>query len=54
MTKDKINELDGIEPFPHSLYSPDLVPSDYYLFRTMTHFLIGRQFKDVEDVKFGV
>ena len=48
---DEIKELDGIELLPHPIYSPDLEPSDYYLFRYMVHFLRGRQFKDVEDVK---
>jgi len=50
----KIKELDGIKPLPHLPYSPDLAPSDYYLFVYMAHFLRGRQFKDVEDVKIGV
>jgi [histone H3]-lysine36 N-dimethyltransferase SETMAR len=54
MTMDKIKNLDGIEILPHPPYSPDLAPSDYYLFRSMAHFLRGRQFKDVEDVKIGV
>jgi len=51
---DKINELDGIEILPHPVYSPNLAPSDYYLFRSMAHFRRGRQFKDVDDVKIGV
>ena len=48
---DKIKEFDGIELLHHTPYSPDLVPSDYYLFRSMAHFFGGRQFKDIEDVK---
>ena len=53
MTKDKINELDDIELLTHHpYYSPDLAPSDYYLFRSIAHFLRGRQFKDVEDVEY--
>ena len=48
---DKIKGLDGIELLPHPPYSPDLAPSDYYLFRSMAHFIRGRQFKDIEDVK---
>ena len=50
----KIKELDGFELLPHPPYSPDLAPSDYYIFRPMAHFLRGRQFKNVEDVKIGV
>ena len=29
------------EVLPHSLYSPDIAPSDYYLFRTMQSDLTG-------------
>ena len=54
MTMDKIKKLHGIEFLPHPPYSPDMAPSDYYLFRSMAHFLTGRQFKDFEDVKIGV
>ena len=39
MTMDKIKEFDGIELLPHPPYSPDLALSDYYLFRSMAHFL---------------
>jgi len=31
--------MGGIELLPHPPYSPDLVSSDYYLFRSMAHFL---------------
>ena len=39
MTMDKINELNGIELLPHPSYSLDMAPSDYYLFRSIAHFL---------------
>ena len=39
---------------PHPAYSPDLAPSDYYLFRSMAHFLLGRDFHNLEEVKTGV
>ena len=42
MTMDKIKELDGIEFLAHPPYSPDMAHSDYYLFRSMAHFLRGR------------
>ena len=54
ITINKIKELDGIELLPYLPYSPDLASSDYYIFKSMTHFLRCRQFKDVEDVKIGV
>jgi len=36
---------------PHPAYSPDLAPSDYYLFRSMAHFLCGRSFSNVKDAE---
>jgi len=54
MTMNKIKELDGIELLPHPSYIPDLAPSNYYLFRSIAHFIRRRQFKDVENVKIGV
>ncbi len=50
-TKAKIEELDGIELLPHPAYSPDLAPSDYGLFRSMSTFLRGRRFDSVDDVE---
>ena len=34
----KIKELGGIELLLHPPYSPDLAPSDYYLFVSMVYF----------------
>jgi len=39
---------------PHPPYSPDLIHSDYYLFKSIVHFFRGRQFKNVEDFRIGV
>jgi histone-lysine N-methyltransferase SETMAR len=43
-TLQKIEELEGIELLPHPAFSPDLEPSDYYLFRSMAPFLCGKNF----------
>jgi histone-lysine N-methyltransferase SETMAR len=43
-TLQKIEELEDIELLPHPAFSPDLVPSDYYLFRSMAQFLRGKSF----------
>lgn len=52
-TLDKIKEL-GWEVLPHPPYSPDIAPSDYYLFRSLQHFLSDKKFRNEEDVKNGV
>ncbi|XP_076165329.1 histone-lysine N-methyltransferase SETMAR-like [Ptiloglossa arizonensis] len=39
------------ELLPHPPYSPDLAPIDYHLFRSMQHFLSGKNFNNCEDVK---
>ncbi|GFX70145.1 mariner Mos1 transposase [Trichonephila clavipes] len=38
---------------PHPLYSPDLAPSDYHLFRSMAHGLADQHFRSYEEVKIG-
>lgn len=39
------------EVLPHPQYSPDIAPSDYYLFRSMAHGLADQQFRSYEDIK---
>ena len=39
MTRNKLQELEGIKLMPHPTFSPDLAPSDYYLFQSLAHFL---------------
>ncbi|GFU74351.1 mariner Mos1 transposase [Trichonephila clavipes] len=39
------------EVLPHPLSSPDLSPSDYHLFRSMTHGLADQHFRSYEEVK---
>ena len=46
-----INSVDELELIPHPTYSPDLVPSDYYLFRSFVHFLKGNTFNNLEQVQ---
>jgi hypothetical protein len=53
-TLQKIEELEDIELLPHPALSPDLEPSDYYLFRSMAQFLHGKKFQSVVDVEVAV
>jgi histone-lysine N-methyltransferase SETMAR len=53
-TLQKIKKLEGIELLPHPTFSPDLEPSDYYLFRSMAQFLLGKKFQSVADVEVAV
>lgn len=39
------------EVLPHPPYSPDIAPSDYYLFRSMTHALSEQKFTSYETCK---
>jgi hypothetical protein len=45
MTKAAIQELDW-EILPHPPYSPDLAPSDYHLFRSLSRNLCGVSFNN--------
>lgn len=49
-TMQKIKEL-GWQPLPHPAYSPDLSPSDYHLFRSLEHFLRGKEFFEHSEVE---
>ena len=50
MTHEKIVEL-GWEVLPHPPYSPDLGPSDYYLFRSLQQQLRTKNFENDDEVK---
>ena len=49
-TRQKIEEL-GWEPLDHAPYSPDMAPSDFYLFRSLEHWLRGRKFRTIEEMR---
>jgi histone-lysine N-methyltransferase SETMAR len=49
-----IEELEDIELLLHRAFSPDLEPSDYYLFRSMAQFLRGKKVQSVADVQVAV
>jgi [histone H3]-lysine36 N-dimethyltransferase SETMAR len=40
-----------LELLPHPPYSPDLAPSDYHLFRSLSNYLRGKKFKNEEVLK---
>ena len=48
-TMPKLNEL-SFELLPHPPYSPDLAPSDYYLFADLKKILQGKRFYSNEKV----
>ena len=41
----------GMTPTPHPPYSPNLAPSDFFLFPWMKKVLKGKRFANVEEVK---
>lgn len=47
------NYLEGVnwDILPHPPYSPDIAPSDYHLFRSMTHGLSEQHFSSYEETK---
>jgi [histone H3]-lysine36 N-dimethyltransferase SETMAR len=54
LVQKKLADLEGLDVLPHPAYSPDLAPSDFYLFRSMAHFLRGRHFYKISEVEDGV
>ena len=50
LVTDVLKELKW-DVLPHPLYSPDIAPSDYHLFRSMAHALSEQRFKNNVDVK---
>lgn len=50
IVREKLKQLDW-EVLPHPPYSPDLAPSDYHLFLSMSNFLANKKFENYDDVK---
>ena len=49
-TRVKLRELDW-DILPHPPYSPDLALSDYHRFRSLEHYLRGKNFQSEEHIK---
>jgi len=49
-TRKKLKEF-GWEILPHPPYSPDIAPSDYYLFRSLQHFTKGKNYETKEEIQ---
>lgn len=49
-TKQKLKELNW-DLLNHPPYSPDLAPSDFYLFRSLENNLAGRRFTSLEEIQ---
>ena len=47
-------EQNGYELIPHPAYSPDLAPSDYFLFPNLKKDICGRHFRSNEEVVAAV
>ena len=47
-------ERNGYELIPHPDYSPDLGPSDYFLFPNLKKYICGRHFRSNEEVVAAV
>ncbi|KAG6794851.1 transposase [Apis mellifera caucasica] len=50
VTRQKLLEF-GWDVLPHPPYSPDLAPSDYFLFRSLQNSLNGKNFNNDDDIK---
>ena len=50
VTRQKLLEL-GWDVLPYPPYSPDLAPSDYFLFRSLQNSLNGKNFNNDDDIK---
>jgi len=53
-TRQKIINEFGWEILPHPPYSPDLAPTDYYLFRHLSNHIRGKTYNSFEDLNFDI
>ena len=53
-TQDAMKSLRFHETLPHPSYSPDLAPSDFYLFPKLKNYLKGKRFADDDEVQEDV
>ena len=53
LTCEKLLKL-GWVTIPHPPYSPDLAPTDYHLFRSLSHHLAEKKFDNENDLKMDV
>ena len=53
LTKEKLNSI-GFLVLEHPPYSPDLAPSDFYLFSPLKRYLSGRTFDNEEEVSYAL
>jgi histone-lysine N-methyltransferase SETMAR len=53
ITVNKLNEM-GLNIVPHPPYSPDLAPSDYYLFSSLKSSLRGKDLSGVADIHAAI
>ena len=53
LTRAEINKL-GWETLPHAPYSPDMAPSDFWMFGALQRHLDGQSFNTVAEVEDGV
>lgn len=50
MTRQKLLDL-GWEVLPHPPYSPDIAPTDYHLFLSLSNAMQGKTFDDEDDME---
>jgi len=53
LVKEKL-ETFGWNIIPHPPYSPDIASTDFHLFRSLRHFLNGKEFENDEEVKSAI
>ena len=52
-TREKLLKLEWIT-IPHPPYSPDLAPTEYHLYRSLSDYLREKQFDDENDLKLDL